>query len=253
MADPRMDDWSRDDPSSDDRSSDDGMSTVGASAADVSRRSRTTAVNQGRDALIEAAIRSISIDGAARTRPKELAEDLGLSKSLVNFHFGGRDGLIAEAVATSYERYVDLVWAAAESAGSDPVARLFAWIDEQIDWTMANPGIAAALNFPDAASGMLGRFDGPERERMQAAAARNHRNLTSLVTAARAHVRDPSGVDPDPTLASYDAVIVGWMTLGTAVWSAGGHLPAAPPTLAADLGPARRRMKEQILAVLRAS
>ena len=226
---------------------------VGPETGDGTRRDRTTAVNQGREALIEAAIRSISVDGASRTRPKDLAEGLGLSKSLVNFHFGGRDGLIAEAVATSYERYVDLVWAAAESAGSDPVARLFAWIDEQIDWTMANPGIAAALNFPNEASGMLGRFDGAERDRIQAAGTRNFENLRSLVLDARAHLRDPSATEPDPMDATYDAVIVGWMTLGTAVWSAGRHVPTNTAVTTAHFEPARRRMKEQILAVLRAS
>lgn len=224
--------------------------TNGLAPAAAERRERTTAVNHGRDALVEAAIRSIAIDGASRTHPKDLAETLGLSKSLVNFHFGGRDGLIAEAIATSYERYVDLMWAAAESAGSDPIARLFAWIDEQLDWTAANPGIAAALNFPGEASGMQGRFDPATRERMQIAGARNFDNLESLVRAARQRFRDPSAPEIDAITQTYDAAIIGWLTLGAAVWNSGRHVPTNTSATVAHFEPARARMKDLVLVAL---
>lgn len=225
------------------------MHDVGTSGK--GRRQRTTAVNQGRDALIEAAIRSIAVDGAARTHPKDLAAALGLSKSLVNFHFGGRDGLIAEAIATSYERYVDLVWAAAESAGSDPVARLFAWIDEQIDWTAANPGLAAALNFPFEASGLQGRFDEETRERMRVAGVRNFDNLLSLVRGARIALQSADGIKPTEMEESYDAAIIGWMTLGISVWNAGRHIPTNTSEAAKHFAPARERMKEHIIERLK--
>lgn len=215
------------------------------------RRERTTAVNQGRGALVEAAIRAIAVDGATRTHPKDIAIELGLSKSLVNFHFGGRDGLIAEAIVTSYERYVDLIWAAAESAGADPVARLFAWIDEQIDWTAANPGIAAALNFPNEASGMQGRFDDATRERMRAAGERNFRNMQALVSAVRIALRDPSLPPIDAMAEAYDAAIVGWLTLGASVWNSGRHIPTNTSATAAHFEPARARMKQHILELLK--
>lgn len=223
---------------------DDGVDAKG-------RRERTTAVNHGRDALVEAAIRSIAVEGAARTHPKDLATSLGLSKSLVNFHFGGRDGLIAEAIATSYERYVDLVWAAAESAGSDPVARLFAWIDEQIDWTAANPGLAAALNFPFEASGVQGRFDDETTERMRAAGVRNFENLFRLVSDARAALRPATRSEPTDMEESYDAAIVGWLTLGASVWNAGRHIPTNTSETAQHFAPARERMKEHIVERLK--
>lgn len=213
-------------------------------------RARTTAVNHGRDALVEAAIRSIAVDGAARTHPKDLAESLGLSKSLVNFHFGGRDGLIAEAIATSYERYVDLLWAAAESAGSDPVARFFAWMDEQIDWTAANPGIAAALNFPLEASSLQGRFDEVTRDRIRAAGQRNFENMRSLVTAARQKLRKPELPPLDETTESYDAAILGWLTLGISVWNSGRHVPTNTNASAAHFEAARSQLREHVLEFL---
>ncbi|MEN9823847.1 MAG: hypothetical protein RLZ04_2273, partial [Actinomycetota bacterium] len=115
-----------------------GSSTKRASSSGVAARG-------GRDALVEAVLAELSEKGPANIFPNDISVALGLSKSLVNFHFGGRDGLIAEAMALGYERYVDTVWAAAQAAGDDPVARLMAWIDAQYEWTIANAGLAAAL------------------------------------------------------------------------------------------------------------
>lgn len=186
-----------------------------------------TTPNHGRQALVEAAIRSIATEGAARTHPKDLTEGLGLSKSLVNFHFGNRDGLMAEAIATSHERFVDLLWSAAMSAGEDPVARLSAWIDELLDWTAANPGLAAVIAYPDKASSLQGRFDDAAQARIEAAEARNLANLRTLVTAARA-ARRP-GVD-DETVGDITNVVA-WLVLGASVWVSGDHIwPSTPDT-----------------------
>ena len=42
-----------------------------------------------------------------------------MSKALVNYHFGGREGLIAEAMVVGYEGYVALLMQAAEAAGPE--------------------------------------------------------------------------------------------------------------------------------------
>lgn len=225
---------------------------IGGGRGDSGRRgsTRSIPVKHGRTALVEAAIRSIASRGAARTHPKDLADSLGLSKSLVNFHFGGRDGLIAEAIATSFERYVDLLWSAAESAGSDPVARLLAWVDEQIDWAAANPGIAAALNFPFEASSLQGQFDDDTRERIRRAGMRYFDNLHVLACAARAKVRRPDLPPVDSISEHYDTVILGWLALGVSVWNAGHHLPTRNPEAGRHAAPARDRLRSHLLEFL---
>jgi TetR/AcrR family transcriptional repressor of bet genes len=80
-----------------------------------------------RSALIDATLAEIRLHGPINVHPSEICEDLGLSKALVNYHFGGRDGLVAEAMEHGYSLYVDGLQEAAEAAGGDPVERLFAW------------------------------------------------------------------------------------------------------------------------------
>lgn len=176
----------------------------------------------GRDALVEAVLRELSVKGPANTYPNDISRDLGLSKSLVNFHFGDRDGLIAEAMAVGYERYVQVLWSAAEAAGSDPVARLLAWIDAQFDWTIENVGLAAALNFPYEAAALDGVSNPTVAARLAATGRNNLINLSTLVHDA---LRTFHHGEIDEVRVFMDTGVIGWMTLGMSVFTAGRHLP----------------------------
>jgi len=176
-----------------------------------------------RDALIEAALAALAVQGPAKVQPSEICDELGLSKALVNYHFGGREGLIAEAMALGYERYVDTLWAAAQAAGTDPLERLMAWFTAQVHWTVANAGLAVALNFPHHAAGLPDPVDPEIQERLSTSGDRNFTNLSVLVAGARAHLRGDEPVDTDGAVA--DAAVIGWTCLGMSVWFAGDHTP----------------------------
>ena len=194
-------------------------------APNSSDTSRITPQNEGRSALVEATILAISEFGPGSVHPNDLCRELGLSKSLVNFHFGGRDGLIAEALALSYERYVDHLWAIAESAGPTAFDKLLAWIMGQVEWTIEHPGIAAGLNFPREAGGLTATIDDELYQRINAAGNRNFRNLNTLVRASIIE-NTPAGTEaPDATTVALEAAITGWVTLGLSVWASGNHLP----------------------------
>jgi len=194
----------------------------------------------------------LAVNGPANILPNDISLRLGLSKSLVNFHFGGRDGLIAEALVVGYERQTEAAWTAAEAAGSDPIDRLFAWIDAQYDWAVVNPGMVSASSSPwEAAS--LGADRTPElAARLAAADERNVANLLVLVAAARRHVRPKSrrGASESGRDAR-DAGVIGWMTLGRAVCVAGRHLPAQTAAVQQDPTTARQHMRDTVLDILR--
>ena len=80
--------------------------------------------NEARSALIESALAHLADRGPANVHPKDICEELELSKALVNYHFGSRERLIAEAAATGYERYVDELAAAAAAAGDRVVGEV---------------------------------------------------------------------------------------------------------------------------------
>jgi AcrR family transcriptional regulator len=177
-----------------------------------------------RDAILEAMIERLAEHGPAGVHPQAICDALGVSKALVNYHFGGRDGLLGEAMAVGYERYVDELWRAAEGAGPDPTARLLAWVNRQIDWTAENVGLAAALNFPNHSAVADAELDDGVTRRLTDAGARNFANLVALVSEAAA-VRRGATSPPDPARDGLDAALIGWLTLGMSVWHAGRHLP----------------------------
>jgi len=175
-----------------------------------------------------------------------------MSKALVNYHFGGREGLIAEAMVVGYEAYVAELMLAADAAGADPVARLMAWIDRQVEWTTEHRGLAAALDFPDVALGRQSLSMTPDlAERLAVAGARNFANLQLLVLDVRTHlVRDREGWQPDATEVGLTSAVIGWITLGLAVWVGGNHLPTRQPSLRSFLPLAREHVHTLIVEML---
>jgi AcrR family transcriptional regulator len=199
--------------------------------------------------------------GPVRVHPKDICEELGVSKALVNYHFGGRDGLLAEAIVLGYQRYVDTLWDAAERAGSDPVERLLAWVDRQIVWTCENAGLAVALNFPRFSFELPADIAEVATKELTVAGGRNFANLQRLVADARRSLATDSpasaaegatGHDADQQVTvALDAALIGWLTLGLAVWQAGEHLPTKELGESPLVDSARRHAREQILEMLR--
>jgi AcrR family transcriptional regulator len=215
----------------------------------VSRPSRTRA--NARDALVTAAIDHLSRLGPSAVQPQEICRELGISKALVNYHFGTREGLIAEAMVTGYEQYVVDLMDAADAAGSDPVDRLMAWIDRQVEWTTEHRGLAAALDFPDVALSTPLDPDGELFVRLNNAGERNFANLQLLVLDARAHLkRDDPDYIADVTEVGLTSAVIGWVTLGLAVWVGGKHLPTQRPSLRAMLPVAREHVRTIVIELL---
>jgi AcrR family transcriptional regulator len=214
---------------------------------------RTIPRRQAREALVEAALAQLCVDGPGGVRSHEICRSLHLSKALVNYHFGSRDGLIAEAMAVGYERYVDTLGAAAEAAGPDPLDRLMAWMNAQVDWTVANAGLAAALNFSAFyARGAVAESDAVTR--MHEAGVRNFANLQRLVAAAGASVRADGAVPADEiaddVAVALDAAVIGWATLGFSVWLAGNHLPTQDLAVQSHIPLAREHLRRVVVDML---
>ncbi len=211
---------------------------------------RTGSRLTARDSLVTATVEHLSRYGPAGVQPQEICRELGISKALVNYHFGTREGLIAEAIVVGYEQYVDALMAAVATAGDDPIDRLFAWIDRQIEWTTEHAGLAAALDFPDAAIGRTALGVDLE-DRMGEAGTRNFANLQLLVLDARTQLKegDPAW-SPDGTEVGLTAAFIGWTVLGLSVWKGGNHLPTRQKVVRDMLPIAREHMRTLIIEML---
>lgn len=162
-----------------------------------------------RAALVESTLRHLSSRGPVAVLPKEICEELGLSKALVNYHFGSRSGLVAEAMVLGSRRHLDELCVAVEAASADPAHRLFAWVESKLAWAVDNPGLVAALDFVDMVSGADEEFPADARAALVELGAQHHRLLTSLVAAARSPGRTGSVAD--------DVAAISWLVSGAAV------------------------------------
>jgi AcrR family transcriptional regulator len=191
-------------------------------------RDRVTPHNDGRAALIEAAIAKMSKDGPALVQPNELCIELGLAKSLVNFHFGGRDGLIAEALAISYERYVVELAKACDTAGPEAIDRLRTWTDQQLDWTIENPGIACGLTFFKQGSSLHRAISLELQTRIASNGDLAMDNLRQLVTAALCE-RFNTDVSGDSVVIANTAFAIDCLVRGASTSLGARDLPSNQP------------------------
>jgi AcrR family transcriptional regulator len=88
------------------------------------------AAPEGRERLLDAAVRLIAREGIDNVRIARIAAEAGVSAGLVHYHFASRDALLEEAIEHSYERAGDLRLAALGEGRADAAKRLEAMIDQ---------------------------------------------------------------------------------------------------------------------------
>ena len=88
----------------------------------MTRRARRS-VEVRREEILSATIELLDRIGLAATRVADVADELGISPSLVFYHFGTKDALVAHAFAHAVERDLARLDEASGS-GVDPLDRL---------------------------------------------------------------------------------------------------------------------------------
>ncbi len=79
--------------------------------------------------ILDAAVRLIAREGINDVRIARIAQEAGVSASLLHYHFASRDALLAEAVEHSYE-LAGTIRIGADDGGGPASARLRAMIDQ---------------------------------------------------------------------------------------------------------------------------
>jgi AcrR family transcriptional regulator len=97
----------------------------------------------------------VTIDDVARVGPISfnaltMCAEVGVSDPLLNFHFGSRDELIAEALVIVYQRLITESWARVQAAKQTPEARLRAWLEATNEVFTDVGGWGALINYPIA-------------------------------------------------------------------------------------------------------
>ena len=181
----------------------------------------------------------VTIDDVSRVGPSTfnaiaVCDVLGVSYSLVNFHFGSRDELLAEAAAIVYQRHITDLWKIIKAAKKTPEDRLRAWMEGTIDSFNRMGGWGSVVNYPTASLQITELVNNRYGTLMTDLTEINMARLYTLVSdVKKKKISDTVyeiGELPRENLLKDVAMVslaasVGYSTLGVAVWSSGRHLP----------------------------
>jgi AcrR family transcriptional regulator len=185
--------------------------------------------------LLLLTMREVALVGPATFNTMGVCDVLDISYPMVNYYFGNRDGLIAEAGHLTYLRYVQKLWDGVEAAPRTPRDRLLAWMHAHLRLNVEIRGWGAVLNYPRFSATIEEildeRFGAEHRRHFELNMAR----LTRLILDVRDGVVSEFTftVDdfPREALLADDDVVrlaatISWATLGLAVWRSGRHTPS---------------------------
>lgn len=116
------------------------MSTIPALRSPAFRRAEP---DERRLSLIEAAVRVLAREGAGGASVRAIAVEAGVSPGLVGHYFAGIEALHAAAYGWIEARVDAAQEAAVEAAGSDPQARLAAFVTASLAPPIADPQLLA--------------------------------------------------------------------------------------------------------------
>ena len=99
------------------------------------------------DAILDAVGGVLATQGPGAVMVGEICKDLGISPSLVNYHFGSREGLLAMAVVHEFESLVAEMNRITYTTTTSAEDQLRARIEYRLAWTASHPGIDSMINY----------------------------------------------------------------------------------------------------------
>ena len=108
-----------------------------------------------RDRLIATTAQHLAVSGPRGVELRSVCEELGVSPSLMNYHFENPGELLCLAALHGYREHVAAQREALESSrdGREAVER---WVLMTIEWKRTSPGLAAVIDYPMLALGAKG-------------------------------------------------------------------------------------------------
>ncbi len=98
-------------------------------------------------AILDAVTKVLAIHGPSAVMVGEICKELRISPSLVNYHFGSRERLLAEAVVREHEKLVAEMNHITFTTLLSPEEQLRARIVHRVAWTTQHPGIDSMINY----------------------------------------------------------------------------------------------------------
>ena len=98
-------------------------------------------------AILDAVGKVLATQGPSAVMVGEICKEIGVAPSLVNYHFGGRERLLAAAVVHEFESLVAEMNRITYSTTTSAEDQLRNRIRYRLEWTAAHPGIDSMINY----------------------------------------------------------------------------------------------------------
>jgi AcrR family transcriptional regulator len=186
-----------------------------------------------REKMIMLAIQDIQSVGPADFNAMRVCDRLGIKHPMVNYHFGNRDGLLAEATWWAYQEWTRSVRDSIQQAPANAEKRLRAFVQGEVEWAQRMGGMYLLLQYPLSSAGAQQIVSDKYQAQMEKIFEYHLALLTVIIGDLRSG--KVSSVDFDeetqPTasllLRPNHVITAGhlaWMTHGLASWSTGHHI-----------------------------
>ena len=189
-----------------------------------------------REQLIMLSIEEIMKVGPADFNSAIPCDRLGVKHPTINYHFGNRDGLIAEATMWTHDWWVRYLAENVRKAPRNGKRRLRAFIESEIAWSKMLGGMNLLMHYPHASKGSQAIVSEKFADRMQ----RNFEFNLAILATLVIDIRKGTNSSLDFTVENYPrtellkhptavltATSLSWATHGIASWSSGEHIASA--------------------------
>jgi AcrR family transcriptional regulator len=186
-----------------------------------------------KEKMILLAIENIIASGPADFNAMDVCDRLGINHSLVNYHFGNRDGLIAEATIWTHRQWTKNYVGIIRSAPPQGKKQLLASIEGEIAWAKKMGGMAVLVNYPITSLGSHNIVVAKYADELQ----KTLEFHLALVTTIVQSIRSGKVLPLDFTVENYPrrgllrqsttilaAASIVWSTHGIATWSSGQNV-----------------------------
>jgi len=177
--------------------------------------------------ILDAVTSVLSLKGPGAVMVGEICKELGVSPSLVNYHFGSRERLLAEAVVSEHEKLVTAMIEITFTTLSSPEEQLRARIVHRVAWTTQHPGIDSMVNYSHIIDPVGEVLQGELAERVAACTISDMAGLHTSVYGmyvGRALDRPPAELGYEEVFELVDiTAYLALACLGLATWMSGHH------------------------------
>jgi AcrR family transcriptional regulator len=188
-----------------------------------------------RDLIILASIDQMTETGPVDFNSGTVCDMLNLKHPMINYYFGSRDGLIAEASIWAYRSWSDKVMTATRNAPKNAEKRLRAYLEASLEWAESMQAVTVLSQYPVLSKAVKNLIDDSYSLELQSDFEYHIVFLATLIIEMRSGKN--SDLDFDKTnypkvkyFLSHprellDASSVAWASHGIMMWRSGSHIP----------------------------